>query len=183
MIDQRLREALSEAAETARLHSIRPLRVPSKRRRPRVALLAAVPAALAIGILAFVRLTPPPMEAATGGPPPRLSAFLCLKDDVFPRCKGHGEATTDDRRRIEQVLKSLPQVASFEFESQDEAYRNFLSNIVASADTRQRKWLTSVRSGDVPASFRVTVKSPDGLAAVTRAVEALPGVSNVVPGP
>ncbi|GAA4581350.1 hypothetical protein GCM10023194_12330 [Planotetraspora phitsanulokensis] len=183
MIDQRLREALSEAAQTAQLHSIQPLRVPSKRHRPRAVLLIAAPAAIAIGAFVLVRLTPPPTDAAMGGPPPRLSAFLCMEDDVFPRCKGHGEATADDRRGIERVLKSLPQVASFEFEDQEEAYRNFLSEIVASADTRQREWLTSVRLGDVPASFRVKVKSADGLAAVTRAVEGLPGVSNVVTGP
>ncbi|GII26994.1 permease-like cell division protein FtsX [Planotetraspora mira] len=183
MIDQRLREALSEAAQTARLHSIQPLRTPSKRPRPRVFLLVAVPTAIAIGVLVLVRLTPPPMEAATSGPPPRLSAFLCLKNDAFPRCKGRREATIDERRRIEQVLRSLPQVASFKFEDQGEAYRNFRAKIVASADPQEREFLASVRPEEVPASFRVKVKSAAGLAAVARAVEGLPGVANVVSGP
>ncbi len=191
MIEQRLRDALSEAARTADHRSVRPLAAPSRRSRVRVSRFVVVPAvvvaAVSVGVFLVVRPTPPAATVArpvayslaqlslAGGASweDNIAVFLCKKDDPFPVCKKRA-ATEDDRRRIRQVLESLPEVESVRFETQMEAYENFR------ADNADSKFLSVIKPTDLPESFRAKLKQGADHKAVVRAVEHLPGISNVI---
>ncbi|WP_433418083.1 permease-like cell division protein FtsX [Microtetraspora malaysiensis] len=191
MIEQRLREALSEAAATADLRSVRPLTAPRGRSRARISRLVVIPAALvaamSVGVFLLVRPAPPATTAASpaaysmvqlsvagaGSWPDEIMVFLCGKNDAFPACKKRA-ATEDDRRRIRQVLELLPGVESLRFESQMQAYEKFRAN---GTDSRL---LDAIKPTDLPESFRVKVKQGADRKMVVGVAQHLPGVSNVV---
>ncbi|MFF3671105.1 permease-like cell division protein FtsX [Microtetraspora malaysiensis] len=187
MIEQRLREALSEAAATADLRSVRPLTAPRGRSRARISRLVVIPtalvAAMSVGVFLLVRPAPPETTVAspaayslagTDSWKLEVAVFLCNKNDAFPVCKKRA-ATEDDRRRIRQVLESMPEVGWIQFESRAEAYKNFRAT-----NSDNLLLVQVVKPSDLPESFRVKVLPGADRKAVLRAVEHLPGVSNVV---
>ncbi|MFF4772016.1 permease-like cell division protein FtsX [Microtetraspora fusca] len=193
MIEQRLREALSEAAATADLRSVRPLTAPRGRARStRISRFVVIPAALvaavSVGVFLLVRPAPP---ATTAGNPMadslaqlglaeadswkyEIAVFLCKKNGPYPVCKKRA-ATEDDRRRIKQVLESMPEVGWIQFESRAEAYKKFRAT-----NSDNLLLVQVVKPSDLPESFRVKVLPGADRKAVLRAVEHMPGVSNVV---
>ncbi|WP_067138622.1 permease-like cell division protein FtsX [Microtetraspora malaysiensis] len=197
MIEQRLREALSEAAATADLRSVRPLSAPRGRSRARISRFVVIPAALvaamSVGVFLLVRPAPPETTAASpvayslvqlslagaDSWQDEVVVFLCGKNDAFPVCKERA-ATEDDRRRIRQVLESLPGVESVKFESQMEAYERFRASNPRPNEEVTQKLLDVIKPTDLPESFRAKLKQGADHKAVVRGVEHLPGISNVV---
>ncbi|MCC5581033.1 hypothetical protein IMZ11_36020 [Microtetraspora sp. AC03309] len=192
MIEQRLREALSEAAATADLRSVRPLSAPRGRSRVRVSRFVVVPAvmvaAVSVGVFLLVRPTPPAATVArpvayslaqlslagAGSWHDEVAVFLCKKNDLYPVCRNHEAVTEDERQVIRQALESMPEVESVRFETQMEAYENFR------ADNADSQLLNVIKPTDLPESFRAKVKPGADHKAVVRAVEHLPGISNVI---
>ncbi|WP_433220883.1 permease-like cell division protein FtsX [Microtetraspora malaysiensis] len=186
MIEQRLREALSEAAATADLRSVRPLTAPRGRSRARISRFVVIPTALvaAVSVGAFLLVRPAPTATTAANPAAyslagtdfwttEIAVFLCNKHDAFPACKKRA-ATEDDRRRIPQVLMLLPGVEYVTFESQMEAYEKFRAN---GTDSRL---VDVVKPADLPESFRVKMKPGADHKMVVGVAQHLPGVSNVV---
>ncbi|WP_433351688.1 permease-like cell division protein FtsX [Microtetraspora malaysiensis] len=185
MIEQRLREALSEAAATADLRPVRPLTAPRGRSRARISRFVVIPAALvaAMSVGAFLLARPAPPAPTVANPAAdslagadswqdEVVVFLCRKNDAF-LCKKRA-ATEDDRRRIRKRLESLPGVESVRFESQMEAYEKFR------AESTDQQLLSVIKPTDLPESFRAKLKQGADHKAVVRGVEHMPGISNVV---
>ncbi|GLX01440.1 permease-like cell division protein FtsX [Microtetraspora sp. NBRC 16547] len=192
MIEERLREALSEAAATADLRSVRPLTAPSRRSRAQISRFVVVPAvlvaAVSLGVFLLVRPAPPATTAANpvaysmvqlslvgaDSWQDEVAVFLCGKNDAFPVCKKRA-ATEDDRQRIRKVLESLPGVESVKFESQMEAYEKFRA-----ANSDNSRLVDVIKPTDMPESFRGKLKQGADHKGVVRGVEHMPGISNVV---
>lgn len=104
-----------------------------------------------------------------------VSIFLCQRSD--PRtggCTG-GEVTADQRSAIEKRLLGLPQVEHVWYESEEEAFRNFLEQ---NADSPPAQ---SVTVDQVPDSFRVKLVSPAEAEAVADQLANVDGVYTVQP--
>ncbi|WP_067186040.1 permease-like cell division protein FtsX [Microtetraspora niveoalba] len=195
MIEQRLREALSEAAATADLRSVRPLTAPRRRARSArmsrfVVIPAALVAAVSAGVFLLVRPAPPAPTVANPAPyslaqlslagagswQDDVVVFLCDKDDFYPVC-GKRAVTEERRQMIRGTLESLPEVESVRFETRAEAYENFRTNGRASQEV-----LDLIRPEDLPESFKVKLKPGADNQAVVRIMKGQPGVSNVIDG-
>ncbi|MGI5493342.1 permease-like cell division protein FtsX [Microtetraspora malaysiensis] len=192
MIEQRLREALSEAAATADLRSVRPLTAPRGRSRARISRFVVIPAALvaAMSVGAFLLVRPAPPAPTVANPAAdslagtdfwttEIAVFLCKKNDPYPVCQKRA-ATKDDRQRIPQVLMLLPGVEYAKFESQAEAYQKFRASDPRPNEELTQELLDALRQEDMPESVRVKMKPGVDHKMVVGVAQHLPGVSNVV---
>ncbi|MGI5160952.1 permease-like cell division protein FtsX [Microbispora sp. CA-102843] len=125
------------------------------RRRPLVTVLVVVLlAGLGIAAWGFYehlrRPLPPPVTSAprTG----RLWVVLCADgpDEYAPNCL-HGAATADDKRKIEAVLRSLPEIRDFSFESKERAYERFRKS--AGEDPAGLEFVRKTRVDEMPESY------------------------------
>ena len=104
----------------------------------------------------------------------QITAFLCKARDDNPSCAS--EVTDAQKTAIAAVVKANPDVASYRFESKEEAFEKVKellgpekfegSNPAATAD-------------DMPESIWITLKDPDQYQGITSAVIGLDGVSSV----
>ncbi|MFI6499861.1 permease-like cell division protein FtsX [Nonomuraea typhae] len=191
-VEERLREALTEAGAVIEPETLRPLRSASgvrpadvRRRVPRVRLrwVAGVAAVLAVaGGGTAVLLTGPDGDsdivAAAAQRSARegwadLSVFLCGKSSPVAPCKGK-VITADERDRIRRALDEAPGVQSVMFEDQRAAYKNFIAS--GFSDSIKK----AVRVSDMPESFRVTFVPGASYEGLVTEVKAMPGVSEVV---
>lgn len=101
-----------------------------------------------------------------------VSVFLCGKGSEAPSC-AQGPVTPQERTQIEQDLKSLPQVQTVFYESQDQAYARFKEQFKNSAIA------DNVTPDAMPESFRVKLKDPQQYAVVATAFQGRPGVEQV----
>jgi cell division protein FtsX len=107
----------------------------------------------------------------------QVSVFLCKDPDPFPQCAGNW-ATGVHKEEIRRTLDALPEVETVVFEDRRTAYVNFR------AQNRENTVLmNAIQMEDMPESFRVWVVDPADRRMsekVRKAVEGLPGISNVV---
>jgi cell division transport system permease protein len=101
-----------------------------------------------------------------------VSVFLCGPDSTTPTCSG-GAVTDQQRDEIEDTLRSLPQVDTVFYESQQEAYERFREQFQDSAIA------DNVTADALPESFRVKLTDPTQYAIVASAVADKPGVEQV----
>ncbi|WP_143591738.1 permease-like cell division protein FtsX [Thermoactinospora rubra] len=128
-VEERLREALGEAAATVRLEDLRPLRAPERaRRRFRVDLRWAAAALLAgAAVGGGVTLLPPPAEqshTAAVQPQHGMTVFFCIERIGALKCRD-GAATQEQMNAVRRRLESLPEVQSVTFETPEQAYERF----------------------------------------------------------
>lgn len=109
-------------------------------------------------------------------PPPEVpwpvtgnaSVFLCADGSTQDPC-GERAITAAQRRTVEGTLRALPEVTGVRFESQAEAYKNFLE-VLSPGNALG----TVTRESDMPESFLVDLATTTGDFQTT--VEQLPGV-------
>ncbi|MFF4415662.1 permease-like cell division protein FtsX [Streptosporangium sp. NPDC001559] len=185
--ENRLRDALSAAASTA--VDVRPLTVPSRRRRRWTVPVAVVAAAASVAVFLTVRVT-----AALSSPDrsevvamsvgtldesgtPSVNVFLCLSGDttVYPGCAG-GKATETEKAGIQRALQGRPEVGSVSFRDQRTAYEGFQREY----KDKNPVLLKAVKITDMPEAFIVQVRPDADRAAVLGAVSELPGVAVAV---
>ena len=102
-----------------------------------------------------------------------VSIFLCTVDSSEPAC-ADGAVTRAQRHAVQALLRSsAATVASYEFESQDEAYARFQDQFAGNptfADTPKAA---------IPAAFRVKLIDPQDYRLIAQAVAGMPGVAAV----
>src|SRR5919201_996558 len=54
-----------------------------------------------------------------------LSIYLCIKTSPQPQCQRNGPATDAERQRLDQQLRSMPQVEHVYYVNQQQAYSEF----------------------------------------------------------
>jgi cell division transport system permease protein len=106
----------------------------------------------------------------------QLSIYLCTRSSVSPQCEHNGAATDAERAQILSDLKSLSQVVSVRYESQEEAYSRFKQEF-----SQNPSFVNSVSKGDIPDSFQVKLKNTQtDFPIVAQTVDGRDGVDQVV---
>ncbi|MFI9552373.1 permease-like cell division protein FtsX [Nonomuraea endophytica] len=203
-VEERLRQALSEAGAVIDPETLRPLRAGStvRRRRAdmrwigvswaRVRLLiprasrrwvTVASVVVAAGVMTGVMVTSPSegtLSTAAAVLPPNsdmadLSVFLCHgKNPALPSCEGEA-ITKEQRLAVQRALRNAPWVATLVFEDQRQAFKNFQADDLISESVKK-----AVRVGDMPESFRVKISPGADHQSLIAEVKAMPGVAQVV---
>jgi cell division transport system permease protein len=105
----------------------------------------------------------------------QLSVYLCSAVNPDPNCAKNGSVTEAERAQISNTLHNLPQVVSFRYVTQAQAYQQ-AKRLFANEPVM----LNFVQPGDLPASFQVKMKNAQADAVpVTDALLGQPGVDSV----
>jgi cell division transport system permease protein len=105
----------------------------------------------------------------------QLSVYLCSSVNPDPNCAKNGPVTGAERAQIASTLHNLPQVVSFHYVTQEQAYQQAKQLFV-----NEPVMLNFVQPGDLPASFEVKMKNAQADAVpVTDALLGQPGVDSV----
>jgi len=107
----------------------------------------------------------------------QITVFLCTDTSQRPACVD-GKATTDDKTAVEQVLNTNTEVASWHFETAQDAYDKWRSTAVA-ANSTQSEVYSTIKPSDFPESYWVTLNDPNKFQGVESQVQGLPGVATV----
>jgi cell division transport system permease protein len=104
-----------------------------------------------------------------------LSVYLCSAVNPDQNCAKNGPVTPTEKAQIVTTLKSLPQVVSFTYQSQAQAYQQ-----AKQLFANEPVMLNFVQPGDLPASFQVKMRNAETDAGlVTQALVGRPGVDSV----
>lgn len=107
----------------------------------------------------------------------QINITLCSDNSVGATCL-EGQVTDQQRQVIEQTLRDNPEVASFSFQSQQDAYAR-AREIYAQSPNGQRVFDT-VRPSDFNQAYLVVLNDPDEFEGVTSAVNGLDGVYTII---
>lgn len=136
------------------------------------ALVAAVVTGVIVGMMVAPSATMRSAAASPSSPAPSSATETDKHVSVFLKSTVTGEQT----RAIASALRKLPSVEEVRFVSQQEAYATFKEQFKDAPSL-----LATIKPGDVPASFRVTLKAASGFCGVA-GLSTQPGVS-LVTGP
>jgi cell division transport system permease protein len=104
-----------------------------------------------------------------------LSVYLCSSVNPDSNCAKNGPVTNAEKAQITHTLHSLPQVVSFSYQSQAQAYQQ-----AKQLFHNEPVMLNFVQPGDLPASFEVKMKNAElDSVPVTYALLGQPGVDSV----
>jgi cell division transport system permease protein len=76
---------------------------------------------------------------------------------------------------LTQMIQDMPEVASYHYESKEEAYQRFLTIFANQKDLTQ-----NVSPDALPASFRIKLKDPQQFAQISVRLEGQPGIKTIV---
>jgi len=104
-----------------------------------------------------------------------LSVYLCSGANPDEACSKNGPVTEAEKSQIRDTLDRLPQVVSYTFQTQQQAYEQ-----AKALFANEPVMLNFVQPGDLPASFQVKMKNAEADAGpVTLAMQGRPGVDSV----
>jgi cell division transport system permease protein len=104
-----------------------------------------------------------------------LSVYLCSNTNPDDTCSKNGPVTPGEKTQIINTLNRLPQVVSFTYQSQQQAYEQ-----AKQLFANEPVMLNFVQPGDLPASFQVKMRNAEADAGpVTAAMIGRPGVDSV----
>ncbi|WP_226345204.1 permease-like cell division protein FtsX [Agilicoccus flavus] len=102
-----------------------------------------------------------------------VSIFLCTAKSSEPACSS-GAVTNQQRLEVATLLDSMkPQVASYVYESQDEAFARFTEQF------KNNETFARTPKEAIPAAFRVKLTDPRDYGLVAQAFSGMPGVATV----
>jgi cell division transport system permease protein len=104
----------------------------------------------------------------------QISVYLCYAASANPNC--HGAVTPAQQTQLESTLKAMPQVQSFQYVSQAQAYTLFKS-----AFSNDPAYVSSIKESDMPPSLEVKLQNPAAdYGVVASAVTGVAGVDSVI---
>jgi cell division transport system permease protein len=104
----------------------------------------------------------------------QLTVYLCRDADANPACAS--EVTDEQKQRVEEAIKDSPEVASYRFETKEEAFDKVKDLYGADQFDGPNPALTA---DDMPQSYWITLKDPKKFEGVRSAVQTLDGVSQI----
>ncbi len=107
----------------------------------------------------------------------QITVFLCTANSRSPQCT-NGAADEAQKQGIQDVLTSHPEVASYRFQTKQEAY-DIWRRVYIGKDKSEQQVLSTVTVEDMPESYWVTLKDPQKYQGVEAAVSGMDGVNNV----
>jgi cell division protein FtsX len=185
--ERRLADALQTVGGTLGPGDVPPLDLSSKRRRSvldRPLILAAAAASVAAIVVgagaAAVTIggsqpdrEPGPLTRQAGRNN-NVVVYLCQRTSSNPVCGGK-DTTQAQTDALSKELAALPWVQRVDYESKQEAFERLKKRF-----EKQPGFVESPREGDIPDSFRVTVRDPGDRSKVGQAMIGRPGVDQVV---
>jgi cell division transport system permease protein len=107
----------------------------------------------------------------------QITVYMCNHNSQVPTCDG-SEVTQPQQAAIVQVLKSHPEVKSFDYRDKQSAY-DALQKQAKSLDNSQSELYSTVSVDDMNQSSRVTLKDPRQYRGVEGAIKGMDGVDGV----
>ncbi len=107
----------------------------------------------------------------------QITVFLCTQNSNAPQC-ANGAADVAQKQAVEDILANHPEVASYRFQNQQEAY-DVWRRVYLGKDKTEQDILSRVSVTDMPESYWVTLKDPQKYQGVEAAVAGMDGVSKV----
>lgn len=104
----------------------------------------------------------------------QITAFLCKERDSNPSCTG--PVTDAQKDELARVVEDNPEVASFRFESQEEAFEKV--KILLGADKFDGP-NPPATADDMPESIWITLEDPEQYEGIESAIVGLDGVSSI----
>ncbi|MEV4565183.1 permease-like cell division protein FtsX [Nonomuraea sp. NPDC049419] len=109
-----------------------------------------------------------------------ISVFLCKEGTRMPTCgagrKEGKAATAAQKRAIDKLIDTSPQVAEHVFESQEVSYEHFKESFQESNPAL----VDATRAGDLPEGFKIALKNEMEGGEVVERLKRQPGVAVVV---
>ena len=104
----------------------------------------------------------------------QITAFLCKARDDNPACTS--EVTDAQKQAIAKVVDASPEVASYRFESKEEAFEKVKDLLGADKFEGPNPAATAE---DMPQSIWITLNDPDEYEGIESAIRGLDGVSSI----
>ena len=104
----------------------------------------------------------------------QVTVYLCRDGDANPACSS--QATAEQKDRIEETIKSNPEVSGYRYESQEEAFDKVKELY---GDDQFDGPNPALTAADMPESYWITLKDPKKFEGVSSAVVGLDGVSQI----
>ena len=102
-----------------------------------------------------------------------VSIFMCTAKSNEPNC-AKGAFTPTEKEAVQDLLESMkPTIASYVFETQDEAYARFREQF------KNNPTFAQTPKEAIPAAFRVKLTDPEDYRVVQQAFDGAPGVATV----
>src|SRR5689334_9651857 len=107
----------------------------------------------------------------------QITVFLCNQNSRTPHCTS-GEVTQPQKQAIEQVLQTHPEVASYKFQTKDQAFAIW-KRVYISKDKNEQEIYSTVTPADMQESYWVKLKDPNQYRGVESALAGMDGVTAV----
>jgi cell division transport system permease protein len=104
----------------------------------------------------------------------QVTVYLCRDGDANPACTG--PVTDEQKKRIQETITDSPEVATYRFESKEEAFDKVKQLYGADQFDGPNPAITA---DDMPESYWITLKDPKKFEGVSSAVVGLDGVSQI----
>jgi cell division transport system permease protein len=107
----------------------------------------------------------------------QITVFLCNQNSRTPHCTS-GEATEPQKQAIQQVLDTHPEVASYQFQTKEQAFETW-KRVYISKDKSEQEIYSTVTPQDMQESYWVKLKDPNKYQGVESALSGMDGVTAV----
>lgn len=107
----------------------------------------------------------------------QITVFMCNQNSKAPNC-ADGAVTPEQRDAIEQVIDDHPEVASYYYQSKDEAFQTW-KRVYIDKDKSEQEIYSTVKASDMQESFWVKLKDPNEFEGVEGALAGAEGVAAV----
>jgi len=107
----------------------------------------------------------------------QITVFMCTENSPGSACID-GKATEAQKKQVEGVLASHPEVEKFHYETSQEAYDKW-RDVYSADDESQQQVVEAIRPSDLAESYWITLKDPREYEGVKKAVSEVPGVGSV----
>ncbi|HEY6932998.1 MAG TPA: permease-like cell division protein FtsX [Marmoricola sp.] len=107
----------------------------------------------------------------------QITVYLCNQNSRGPQCTS-GEVTAPQKAAVVHVLKTYPEVASFQHRSKEQAFQVWKKIYVARNQT-EKDIYSIIKPSDMQESYQVTLKDPQHYRGLENAVVGLSGVDRV----
>lgn len=108
----------------------------------------------------------------------QITVFLCTDVSTSANCV-NGRATEAEKEAVERVLDTNPEVASYRYESSQEAFEKTKAIYAGDDDAAVSQVMEAMEVDDLPESYWVQLEDPEKFMGVRSAVQGLPGVNSV----
>jgi cell division transport system permease protein len=106
-----------------------------------------------------------------------ITAYLCNQNSRSPHCTS-GEVNDAQKTAITQVLDTHPEVATFQLETKEQAFKTW-KRVYISKDKTEQEIFSTVTADDMRESYRITLKNPEKYRGIESALVGMDGVDSV----